>query len=356
MSTVPKAVLYYDPRSTWSLAVLLALEEKGYGKDEIDLKLVDLSKGENFSPSFLRINPTATVPTMVVPFENTLSADMESRYKAITDTEAIIAFLDKSRSIMSHTHTTSAAPAPALSPATVSLSATAKSIIALVHSSPASPELLFYFNARDSATLKTVSPSVSTFLKGRKTALEHYLAENETKEIRVSEKTKKFWQEKKNTTEELLVVLDEADKSESELSEEGKKAREGYFESTKAAWELGLALVLNKLSDEIVGPFTLGEQISIADVHIAAWLHELVTLSGGTARDKGIEAISKLEEHVGGGFALAKGAAPAVSAGPRPNPITSGTATETPTAAKLVVLWDALSERPSWQKAFGVKD
>lgn len=89
-------------------------------------------------------------------------------------------------------------------------------------------------------------------------ALERCLAENETNEIRVSEKTKKFWQEKKTTTDELLVALDEADKSESELSEEGKKARDEYFESTKAAWELGLALVLNKLSEEIVGPFALG--------------------------------------------------------------------------------------------------
>ena len=29
-----------------------------------------------------------TVPTLVVPFENTLTAEMESRYKAITDIEA----------------------------------------------------------------------------------------------------------------------------------------------------------------------------------------------------------------------------------------------------------------------------
>ena len=159
---------------------------------------------------------------------------------------------------MSHTHTTSAAPAPALSPATVALSAMAKSIIALVHSSPASPESLFYFNARDSATLKTVSPSVSTFLKGRKGALERYLAENETSEIRVSEKTKKFWQAKKTATEALLIAIDEADKGESELSEGGKKAREEYFEKTKEAWEVSLALVLTNLSKELVGPFALG--------------------------------------------------------------------------------------------------
>jgi hypothetical protein len=159
---------------------------------------------------------------------------------------------------MSHTHTTSAAPAPVLSPATVSLSSTAKSLITLLHSAPASPELLFYLNARDLPALRTVAPSVLAFLKGRKGALEHYLAENESKEVRVSEKTKVFWLEKKSETEGLLSTLDDADKSESELSESGRKAREEYFEKTKAAWEVGLALVLNKLCKEFVGPFALG--------------------------------------------------------------------------------------------------
>ena len=104
-----------------------------------------------------------------------------------------------------------------------------------------------------------------------------------------------------------------------------------------------------------------GEQISIVDVHLAAWLHELVTLSGGDARDNGIAAISRLEEHVGGGFALAKDAVPrAVPAVPAAasrsssNPVTPVTATEPP-KPKLAVLWDALTERPSWQKVFGVK-
>jgi hypothetical protein len=93
------------------------------------------------------------------------------------------------------------------------------------------------------------------------------------------------------------------------------------------------------------------------DVHLAAWLHEVVTLSGGDARNNGIEAISKLEEHVGGGFALAKDTVPAaVPATPRPSSsiTTSATATEPPTT-KLAILWDALIERLSWQKVFGVK-
>ncbi|KAF8506674.1 hypothetical protein F5888DRAFT_1791086 [Russula emetica] len=342
---IPKAVLYYDARSAW--------EEKGYGKDELDLRIVDHSKGENFSPSFLRLNPKGTVPTLIVPLEDTLSPQMENRYKAITDTEALIAFLDKSRSVMSHTHTTSAAPAPVLSPATVSLSSTAKSIITLLHSAPASPESLFCLNARDLPALRTVAPSVRAFLKGRKGSLERYLAENESKEVRVSEKTRTFWLEKKSATEDLLSVLDDTDKSDSELSESGRKAREEYFEKTKAAWEVGLALVLNQLCKEFVGPFALGEQISIVDVHLAAWLHELVILSGGSARDSGTMAMARLEEHVGGGFAFAKDVVlplPGASldgSGPAP--------TTTAAKAKLAVVWDALASRPSWQKVFGVE-
>ncbi|KAI0275089.1 hypothetical protein BC834DRAFT_850983 [Gloeopeniophorella convolvens] len=349
---VPKAVLYYDSHAAWSLAALFALEEKGYGKDELDLKLVDLAKGENFSPAFLRLNPKGTVPTLVVPLQNTLSADMESRYKAITDTEALVTFLDKSRSVMSRTHTTSTAPAPALSPATIALSGTAKNIITLIHSAPASPELLFYMNARDPAALRTAAPSIATFLRGRKEALEHYLAENETKEIRISEKTKVFWLEKKKATDDLLAAPGQAEKSDAELSEEGKKARAEYFENTKAAWEVGLALVLNKLNKELVGPFTLGDQISVADVHLAAWLHELVVLSGGSPLDNGSTAIAKLEAHVGGGFTFAKDAAPTAGLLGTGSDPTTPTLAATAPKSKLAVLWDALKERPSWQRVF----
>jgi len=319
------------------------------------LTQTSLAKGETFSPTFLRINSKGTVPTLVVPFEDTLSSDMESRYKAVTDTEALISFLDKSRSVMSHTHTTSVAPAPALSPATVALSSTAKSIIGLLHSSPASPEQLFYLNAKDLPALRKIAPSVSAFLKGRKGALERYLEENETNEVRVSEKTKSFWLEKKSEIEDLLTPLDEADKSDTELSESGRKTREEYFEKTKAAWEVGLALVLNKLTKELLaGPFALGEQISVVDVHLAAWLHELVILSGGSARDSGTEAIARLEEHVGGGFTFTKDV-------PESAPRTTGLVGPVPTSTaegrkpKLVVLWDALASRPSWKRVFGVE-
>jgi len=94
--------------------------------------------------------------------------------------------------------------------------------------------------------------------------------------------------------------------------------------------------------------------VSVVDVHLAAWLHELVILSGGSAQDSGTAAIARLEEHVGGGFAFAKDVVlplPGVSldgSGPAPT-------TTTAAKAKLAVVWDALASRPSWQKVFGVE-
>jgi hypothetical protein len=89
-------------------------------------------------------------------------------------------------------------------------------------------------------------------------------------------------------------------------------------------------------------------------MHLAAWLHELVILSGGSARDSGTVAMGRLEEHVGGGFAFAKDIVlplPGASLdGPGPAPTTT-----TAAKAKLAVVWDVLASRPSWQKVFGVE-
>lgn len=64
------------------------------------------AKGENFEPTYLRLNPAGTsftihplctthsqrgvpgtVPTLVVPLDKTISPEIESRYKAIQDTK-----------------------------------------------------------------------------------------------------------------------------------------------------------------------------------------------------------------------------------------------------------------------------
>ncbi|KAH9950372.1 hypothetical protein B0H21DRAFT_819183 [Amylocystis lapponica] len=327
---LPKAALYYYPKSVWASVPLLALEEKGYGPDELDLKTVDLAKGDNFSPSYLRLNPNATVPTLVVPLHKTLGPDMESRYKALQDTKArsIVEFLDKSRSTQSRTHTTSSAPSPSLSPATIAFNATLNKVVDLLHSPAGDPNVLTYLNARDDSALQTLAAARLPMLTARRDALVQLLADNETAKIRVSEKTKAFWEAKRVATEGFLQVY--ADAGTAELSEDARKKRQEFFTSANAAWT-ALKDVLTQINQEIIGPYVLGDQLSIADLHLAAWLARLATLSGGSAAEDGL---------LGGRGAAAAGV---LSTGPE----------STDRQNRLAAFWDAAKERASFKKVYG---
>ena len=103
-------------------------------------------------------------------------------------------------------------------------------------------------NARDASVLSQYSSVLRPFLSGRIEALTSYASSQDTATVKVSAKTRAFWEEKKLAAEKLLASIDA----------EGKE-REEYYENSKAAWEVGLGAVLNKLSAEVVGPFTLGE-------------------------------------------------------------------------------------------------
>ncbi|KAG8685422.1 hypothetical protein FRC11_010599 [Ceratobasidium sp. 423] len=84
----PKAVLYTFDLSVWAAAAEWAVQEKGYGEDELEFRTVDVVKGETFAPSFLRINPKGTIPTLVAPLSNTLDAASETKYRCVLITEA----------------------------------------------------------------------------------------------------------------------------------------------------------------------------------------------------------------------------------------------------------------------------
>jgi hypothetical protein len=220
---------------------------------------------------------------LVVPLRNTLSSDVESRYKALTDTQArtkiipqsagthiclqsIIEFLDKSRSAISHTHTTSSAPAPSLAPATVAFTATSISIIDAVHSDEGDPNKLTRLNARDLASLRQLAAGSLLVARGRSSALSGHLAEAENEIIHVSEKTKTFWQGKKEAVDGLLGVYANATKSDAELGEGDKVRREKFLAEAKEAWQVRLRDVLVKVNGDMVGPFALGDWFSPAAV------------------------------------------------------------------------------------------
>jgi len=334
-------VLYYSPHSVWSSSVLLALEEKGYADDEVDRKIVDLAKGENFSVSYLRLNLKGTVPTLVVPFRDSLAEDVESRFKAVTDPKAIVALLDQSRSPLSRTRTTSTAPAPSLAPATIAFSAASSALLDILHDDEVSPDMLMFINARDGASLKALATNVVPVVVGRQKALAECISDTEAGKIQVSEKVKKFWRDKQSETEQLLGVLHDADKEEAALDAAGKTRRAEFFAKAKAAWEVTLKDTLVRLNKEIIGPYALGDQLSIADLSLAAWIKEVVVLAGGAATDDGSAAIGKLEAYIGGGFALVKDFQ-----------VVDARRKESAAVSKLAGFWEAMGERASWKKVY----
>jgi len=338
---VPKAVLYYSPDSAWSSSVLLALEEKGYADDELDLKIVDLSKGENFSVSFLRLNPKASVPTLVVPFRDSVADDAETRYKALTDTKAIIDLLETSRSPFSKTRTTSTAPAPSLAPATIAFSAASKTLLDILHADEVSPDMLVFINARDSASLKTLAKNIVPFLVGRQKALAECISDSEAGKVQASEKVKKFWQEKQSETEQLLAVLLAADKEDAVLDSADKTKREEFFVKAKNVWGAAVKDAVVKMNKEMIGPYALGDQLSVVDLSLASWIRTVVMLAGGSTDDDGSTAIGKLETYFGGDFAL-----------PKDFHIVDARRKDGAAVSKLAGFWDAMSERASWKKVY----
>ncbi|CUA70506.1 hypothetical protein RSOLAG22IIIB_08920 [Rhizoctonia solani] len=268
MSAPPKAVLYTFNLSVWAAAAEWAVQEKGYGEDELEFRTVDVVKGETFAPSFLRINPKGTIPTLVAPLSNTLDAASETKYRALTDTVSVLDFLDKSRSNLSKTHTTSQKPAPVLSPATVEASGLSTTLINLVHAPEADPNFLIVA-AKDESELEEKSKGFvgKTYILGRAKAMEEYLATED-----LIPKIKKILEEKKAEQAPLVALYS---------GQASKEAKEAFFAKSKEAWEVSLPKALATLESSIVGPYVLGDQLSLADLHVGVWLARLVQLASG---------------------------------------------------------------------------
>jgi glutathione S-transferase len=235
----------------------------------------------------------------------------------------------------------------------VAASTTCRIIIEdILHSAAADPETLHYFNARDEAALRVLSTDLLPSLQQRQQTLAKYLlqaaspgADGVVPEgaLRVSEKVKKLWVDRLDAIGLVGVVLSDAEKPEAALDEAAKAKRDSFFKSAKLAWEGNLVQVLVQLDKEIEGPFVLGDQFSIADLHLAGWFTHVVKLAGGSASDDGSTIVKKLEAHIGGGFAFPQTFLSEQAR--RENSTTGG-------QAKLGAFWDAARQRPSWKKVY----
>ncbi|RXK35185.1 hypothetical protein M231_07556 [Tremella mesenterica] len=296
---LPKAILYSYDHSVWSTVPRLCLYEKGYGDDEYVVKHVDISKGENFAPSYLKINMHGTVPTLVVPMLETTGAEVASRYRSLRDTISICEFLDQARS--PHTHnTTSDRPAPVLSPATIEGKSVSDSLIALCHLPSVDPNFLVIACQSPEELRTKAAGSQGAMLSARHDALQTYLKEakqiaadsplssSKDKGLTYEQKTVVFLEEKATANEVVWEIYN---------GKAGEEREKAFFVASKKVWTHGIPDVLRKMESYIRGPYLLGDQVCLADLHVIAWLSRIIELSGGTKTASGIEALESLTGH-----------------------------------------------------------
>lgn len=308
------AKLYYGATSFWSAVVRMTVVEKGYGDDEVDFRLVDLSAGDNYKPEYLFINPFATVPALVVPLEKSIGPDMEVKYKALTDSKPIVEFLDKSRSILSSTNTTSAAPAPVLTPATISHLNTSAKIIDTVRGQPSIAAYTWSARSERELLAKANGP-LGAMIRVRFAKLQKLLTDEESF---VPQKALAALQERIPRVAAAAKAVEAVLVDPSNRTPEQQAAIDAHLAESTTVWTDGLSQQLAVFEQEVVGPLCLGDQVSLADMYLAAWVTRLVSLSGGDGSPKGITKI------------------PGV--GP-----------------KVTAFWETIIERPSWKAVYGEK-
>ncbi|GAA6013504.1 hypothetical protein JCM11491_006103 [Sporobolomyces phaffii] len=277
----PRATLYSFGGSVWASVPRLVAIEKNYTEEELDERTVDLGKGENFSPAFLKLSPSGHVPVLVVPYEHTLDDTIPTKFRALSGTKDICDFLDLS-STRSATH-----HAPALSPATVQRSADSKELIAHVHTeeAPDPNKLLLSFRTEQERDAK-FNGLVGGFLKGRQSALERY-----AKEVGDSDARLKVFYEKKILENGSLIAM-----------YEGKADSTAWQQASQTMWAQvpkTLALLEQKLEE--TAPYLLGDQVSLADLHVGAWFARILASAGVTDLADLSKALKQLESNFADG-------------------------------------------------------
>ena len=121
-----------------------------------------------------------------------------------------------------------------------------------------------YMNARDAHALRALAPSKRHILTARRAAIAQLLADNQEARIRVSEKTRAFWEARKVATEKYLGVYDDADTPTEKLDDQARAKREAFLKDAAEAW-VRVRDVLTELNQELIGPYALGECLSLTD-------------------------------------------------------------------------------------------
>ena len=126
----------------------------------------------------------------------------------------------------------------------------------------------------------------------------------------------------------------------------------GFVEASRTAWK-ALPRTLAKLETQLQGTYALGDQFSLADVHLMAWLARLLAVVKGlpAAPDDELEALdAALKHEVCGGTAV----------GPKVRPQKAALHSlrwqhhaDLLSPNKLSAYWKTLKTRPSYAAVYG---
>ncbi|KAJ7783466.1 hypothetical protein DFH07DRAFT_864483 [Mycena maculata] len=237
--------LYIFAGSVWAAAAELAVAELGYKAGEtIIIQNVNLVQGENFAPSFIKLNPNATLPTL------------EDGDKVYGSTAEVIAALVNDAPIK-------------VAPGT--------SIIETIHAEKYDPNFAMLLSRNDAELAQKSGGIAGVFLSGRQVALEKYSQSPEGAPY------KAFYETKLAQNGGMLAIAKGT--APPEHKELFFKRSEEHSANIKAAL---LEVLPGALPDSgFIGGAVPGED----DFHVGAWLTRIAATTGAKSSGDAVAAI-----------------------------------------------------------------
>jgi len=238
-----KPVFYTFGGSVWAAVPELAIIELGYPEGAIVKKTLNLVEGQNFKPDFLKINPNATLPTLV--------ADG----KVYGSTVEVINYL------VAH-----APVAPGKSSDT--------DLVTRIHEDDIDPNFAMLLSRSDGELDAKGKAIGLAFLGNRQAMLEKYADTPEAAPFA------DFYKGKKAGNGGLLAIY---------KGDATPEQKEQFFRDGKKHWERLTTFIVDKLPGYLPeSGFIGGDKPGVDDYHVGGWLARIVATVGG----KDIEALS----------------------------------------------------------------
>jgi len=241
-----KPTLYVFGGAIWPSAPWLAVYALGY-EDKIDIKQVNLVEGANFAPDFLKLNPLATLPTLVL------------EDKVLTDTTSVVKYLVEN------------APKPAGK-------ASGTDFIKKIHEDDVDPNFAL-LSARNEEELNGKNSGIpGLFIRNRQAALEKYAP--------TAPEFSEFYTEKLKSNGFLNGVYSQTGASE--------QVKTIWFTKSGNAWAAIRKFILEDIPAVLPASGYIGGEVpGEDDFHLAAWLARLALLTGATPGTEGVLTLKK---------------------------------------------------------------